>query len=543
MRKLGLCLPIALIAVTIGTGITGITGATTATAAVTPGPSHPGSWTVTANCPGINPIHVAVTRTGKVLMVAGSGYNRQNFELKVSKAWIYDPATPGACPAEIPLPTNDLFCSGHTHLPDGRILFYGGTSKYGEPGSYLGSPNYYAGHREAYAFDDTTNTFERLPSMNAARWYGQGTADANGNVVVVSGLDENARFTPINERFNAATNTWTKLLTPTWAFPMYAGMVLLPNGQFAYTGTYFGIRNGRQPMTWNPATNAYTGIPGLYALDCRDQGSTVTLYPKVYVIAGGCAPTSGTGTVGVMDMSKSPLSFTSGPYLGYAAQHICATPLPDRSLFVSGGSDHNTAPRLEARRLGPAATAWQTLAKPTVPRGYHSTCIPLLDGRILTMGTNWKDGRVETRLEVYNPWYTQSGFVRARITGLDGTTVPLGGTINATYEVATITGATLTSLPSSTHAAPEGRTAPVSVVAGGFGKTAVRIPASGTVTPPGYYMLSLYDWRGAPSISRIIRITPVGAATVQASVSTGPASASLSVGGSAPAAAGPCCCC
>jgi hypothetical protein len=40
-----------------------------------------GSWTVTAYCLGINPIHVATTRTGKFLMVAGSGYNRQNFAL------------------------------------------------------------------------------------------------------------------------------------------------------------------------------------------------------------------------------------------------------------------------------------------------------------------------------------------------------------------------------------------------------------------------------------------------------------------------------
>jgi hypothetical protein len=515
---------LALAAVTIGAGMTHTTAVTAATA---PTPTHPGSWTVTANCPGINPIHVAMTRSGKVLMVAGSGNNRQDAELHVYKAWIYDPVKPGTCPVEIPLPATDLFCSGHTHLPDGRILFYGGTAKYGEPTSTPGSPDYFTGTRTAYAFDDTTMTFETLPIMNAARWYGQGAADADGNVVVVSGLDENSRFTPVNERFNAATNTWTMLPVPSWAFPMYAGMVLLPNGQFAYTGTYFATRNGRQPMMWNPANNAYVGIPGLYAPDCRDQGSTVVVYPKAYVISGACPNRGITGTVGVMDMSKSPLRFTSAPYLGYGAQHLCATGMPDQSVFVSGGSDHNTAPRYEARRLGKDATAWTTLARPTVARGYHSTCLPLLDGRVLTMGTNWSDGRVETRLEVYNPWYTQPGLVRPRIASLDRTTVPIGGTINATYQVATIKKATLISLPSSTHSAPEGRTVPLTAVATGAGKVAVKFPSSGVYTPPGYYLMSLVDWRGAPTLSKVIRITPKTAAGA----------------GAAPAAAGPCCCC
>jgi hypothetical protein len=517
---------------------------TAAHGATAPTPSHPGTMSVVADCPGINPIHVAMTGTGKVLMVAGTGYNLNNAErdaqgnLKVTQAWIYDPAAPSVCPREIPLPqADDLFCSGHTHLPDGRLLFFGGTGRYGEPGSYPGSANYYTGIHAAYVFDDATNTFQKLPDMNAARWYGQGTADANGNIVVVGGVDDTGRETNVNERFNAATNTWTKLPVPSWQFPMYAGMVLLPSGQFAYTGTYFLTRFARQPMTWNPANNAHVGIPGLPYLDCRDQGSTVFVYPKVYVIGGGCAK-GVTGTVSVMDVSKSPLRFTAAPYLGYAAQHICATPLPDRSVYVSGGSDHNRAPRYEARRLGTGASAWTKLAKPTVARAYHSTCLPLLDGRVLMMGTNWSQGSVETRLEVYNPWYTQAGLVRPRIKTLDRTTVALGGTINATYEVATITGAILQSLPSSTHAAPEGRAVPLTVVAGGFGKTAVKVPTSGAIVPPGKYMLSLIDWRGAPTISRIITVTKPG---VAAQVQARPVAASVGVG--APSAAEPCCCC
>ena len=43
--------------------------------------TNPGSWSTVADCAGINPIHTALLLSGKVLMVAGSGYNGDNFNL------------------------------------------------------------------------------------------------------------------------------------------------------------------------------------------------------------------------------------------------------------------------------------------------------------------------------------------------------------------------------------------------------------------------------------------------------------------------------
>ncbi|BBH71517.1 hypothetical protein ACTI_82020 [Actinoplanes sp. OR16] len=75
----------------------------------------------------INAIHAALLKTGKVLIIAGSGNNRQNFEAGTFRTIVWDPRTDGF--TDVPTPT-DLFCAGHTFLADGKLLVAGGTKSY-----------------------------------------------------------------------------------------------------------------------------------------------------------------------------------------------------------------------------------------------------------------------------------------------------------------------------------------------------------------------------------------------------------------------------
>ncbi|MFC7528344.1 galactose oxidase-like domain-containing protein [Actinoplanes sp. GCM10030250] len=75
----------------------------------------------------VNAIHAALLRTGKVLIVAGSGNNRESFEAGTFRTVLWDPATDRF--SQVPTPT-DLFCAGHTFLPSGRLLVAGGTKSY-----------------------------------------------------------------------------------------------------------------------------------------------------------------------------------------------------------------------------------------------------------------------------------------------------------------------------------------------------------------------------------------------------------------------------
>ncbi|WP_329283142.1 galactose oxidase-like domain-containing protein [Streptomyces sp. NBC_00691] len=75
----------------------------------------------------INAIHAALLHTGKVLLIAGSGNSQKNFDAGTFETILWDPAANTF--KKIPTPV-DFFCSGHTQLPDGRLLVAGGTARY-----------------------------------------------------------------------------------------------------------------------------------------------------------------------------------------------------------------------------------------------------------------------------------------------------------------------------------------------------------------------------------------------------------------------------
>jgi hypothetical protein len=72
-------------------------------------------------------IHAVLLHTGKVLMIAGSGNNQDNFDAKKFDTRLWDPVK--GTIKKIPTP-KDLFCTGHTQLADGNVLIAGGTKRY-----------------------------------------------------------------------------------------------------------------------------------------------------------------------------------------------------------------------------------------------------------------------------------------------------------------------------------------------------------------------------------------------------------------------------
>lgn len=74
-----------------------------------------------------NTIHAAVLRTGKVLLVAGSGNDQENFDREQFDTRLWDPESNKI--KKIDTPT-DLFCTGHTQLGNGNLLIAGGTKRY-----------------------------------------------------------------------------------------------------------------------------------------------------------------------------------------------------------------------------------------------------------------------------------------------------------------------------------------------------------------------------------------------------------------------------
>lgn len=74
-----------------------------------------------------NAIHAALLHTGKVLLIAGSGNKQEKFDKGTFDTVLWNPVDNTF--KKIPTPV-DFFCSGHSQLPDGRLLVAGGTARY-----------------------------------------------------------------------------------------------------------------------------------------------------------------------------------------------------------------------------------------------------------------------------------------------------------------------------------------------------------------------------------------------------------------------------
>ena len=129
-----------------------------------------GQWQTLPSTMPINPVHVALLRTGKILVVSGSGNVPSNTNYQ---AGIWDPAT-GTVTTQ-PLAW-DMFCNGMVILPDGRPFVVGGTLAY-DP---------FHGYAKTAAYDPSTGQFTDLQSMAHGRWYPTATTLGDGTVMAFS---------------------------------------------------------------------------------------------------------------------------------------------------------------------------------------------------------------------------------------------------------------------------------------------------------------------------------------------------------------------
>src|SRR5580765_375691 len=137
-------------------------------------PQQNGRWDTLPLLMPINPVHVALMHTGKVLIIAGSGNDPDNKNFQAA-VW-----RPGQNTVNTFVLDWDMFCNGMVILPDGRPFVLGGTLKYDD---FLGYPR-------TSAFNPATATFTNMPNMSGGRWYPTGTVLGDGSVLVLSGLTD-----------------------------------------------------------------------------------------------------------------------------------------------------------------------------------------------------------------------------------------------------------------------------------------------------------------------------------------------------------------
>jgi Domain of unknown function (DUF1929)/Kelch motif len=439
------------------------------------GPAGVGAWDAEMNWP-FGAVHTHVLPTGKV-MFGGEWLDG------ALPPRLWDPATSALTVA--PYAGYNVFCSGHTFLGNGLLLFAGGHIK----------DDY--GFARASVFDPVAGTWTQLADMNAGRWYATTTTLATGEVVVVSGeVAGIGDVNPIPQVLDPVAGTWRTLTTASRSVPFYPRQFAAPNGKLF-------VATPSEQSLWldTSGTGAWSlGPPSHFGF--RDYGGAVMLDGKVLVMGGGDPPTN---TAEMVDLDDPAPAWKVVAPMKFARRQLNATILPDGTVLVTGGSsgpgkNNESAPVLAAEVYDPASDTWTTLSSAAEFRGYHSTAVLLPDGRVLTGGSTLK-----TTAQVFSPPYLFRG-PRPTIAAAPDRVAPGTRFHVETPDATRIVRVALVRLGSVTHAFDQNQRYVTLGFAPALGGLDVDAPPSFLRAPPGHYMLFLVDDDGVPSVASIIQL-------------------------------------
>lgn len=434
-----------------------------------------GKWDRVTILPYV-PINHSTLPNGKVLMWPGDR------GLSGDDPRLYDPVTHNL--TTVNKAGYDLFCTGHSFLPNGNLFVAGGHIENG-----VGLP-------KASIFNSTTNTWSVAPDMNAGRWYPTVTTLPNGDALVVSGdIDLNVGTNPLPQVYQSATNSWRNLTNAQLAMDYYPFMFVAPNGKV--------INVGPTPVTRyldTAGTGAWSFVANRLFGD-RNYGSAVMFDTgKILVMGGGLPPTN---HAEMIDLNKPDPQWRQVQRMKIARRQLNATILADGTVLATGGSSgdgfNNEDAWVAAAELwSPETEQWTTMASSTVPRIYHSSTLLLHDGRVLSTGGN---NYPET--EIYSPPYLFKG-ARPVISSAPDR-IGYGQRFSiATPESSGISKITLIRLSSATHGFNSNQRMNKLPFYRETGSVNVAAPANANLAPPGHYLLFILNANGVPSVGKVV---------------------------------------
>lgn len=460
----------------------------------------------------------------------------------------------------VPNSTTNLFCSGHTFLPDGNLFVTGGHRS-----AHMDA----AGEAHTNIFNFSNSTWSPGPVMNNGRWYPYNVTINTGEPVIMAGsywsneppppydpYDPNGPE-PVNpsrptnlipQSYTPGSGGGLKDLAAPASISQYPFLHLLTNGKVfqAQTG-FIGSNPDKQSRLYDPATNLWSNLPS--TLKPHALGSSAMYADDTVMLVGGF----GNGFAPVTDVESINLAAGSPAWtlresMKFPRVYHTATLLPDGKVLVTGGVgcpgsiniqtvDGNGIPTCsDGRDLAPElwdpqTGKWTTMNKHVDVRAYHSVAALLPDGRVLVGGGGLPGAVGEQGLfgamitdvnqdwarlfghfsyEIFSPPYLfdANGNPAARpvITSPPPTKATYGETIFvATSGAGLQPKVSLVRLPSVTHGTNQDQRLvtidPVPVPGG----IQVTIPTSPNKLPPGHYMMFVLN-NGVPSISTMIRV-------------------------------------
>ncbi len=459
-----------------------------------------------------------------------------------------------------------VFCSGQSLLPDGRVFAAGGTLAYPDyqaGGDFKGLDIAFLFDpwTETWSFAGRMRHGRWYPSQveladgRIAIYAGldeTGSAADNRDLEIFDWRDGSLRHVPAGDAVPGVFQ---------W-FPFYPHLFTMPGGdvllggpdsiQSALLDTAALDGAGADGSAWTTIGGGKDGYGGLTTY-YRGYGAGVILpnAPTRAALIGGYVDQDGDKRsqrdADVIDVAAATPRWSASPdvppmHVGRSSSNVVI--LPDGSLVAVGGgagfepggvtaggdpaADPGTQNAYTGRdqelkrvellrpgtdtawRLGPAQAKWRT---------YHSTAVLLPDGRVLSAGDDYWDvgdvpdpwaatGATVDEAEIYSPPYLFDGDGPAPrpAIGAAPANAPYGDVAGIPITAREAERAVLVAPAATTHANDMNqRLVELEIVSRVAGKGVnVRMPADGTLAPPGYYMLFAIDDAGTPSMAHWI---------------------------------------
>ncbi len=305
----------------------------------------------------------------------------------------------------------NLFCSGHSFLPDGRLLVTGGHRTADE----FGQTNVFAeslGSANTNIFDYKTNQWSSGPTMNNGRWYPFNVTLGNGETMIVSGTYFDGLASPTQIRISPNKIPQIYSLNGTLrdvkdvavalggirVIDNYPRLHLLSDGRVSIS-----VAGGNGLLNYVLTPSAVSGEGFWQEAPTQNfvhaVGASV-MYDKDKVLfpGGSLSNLAQRETEILTRQSNGNLSWNAEPavnWMTYKRQHHTGTVLPDGQVLITGGTpcdgsnnvSCNPGSILNTPELwNPADRSWTLMAQHQETRVYHSTAILLPDGRVLVGG-------------------------------------------------------------------------------------------------------------------------------------------------------------
>lgn len=463
-----------------------------------------------------------------------------------------DPTQPGEGPGrDVWYYDKNLFCSGHSLLPDGRLLVTGGSFHRAVKGGTIhGGP--YDGINAATTYRAGDPTLTATTPMQYARWYPTNVALGSGETVTAAGTYcaerdpvthvcacrrydpsgacaeyaiENAAYPEVFSTAPGTTpvDSWRTLTSAPRLLPLYPWLHFASNGKVFYSGP-------EQQSAWLDTAGGGAWADGPVSSTYRESGSAV-LYDTDRVLIAGGGPAMPTNSAETIDLSAANPSWTPANPMAFPRKHHNLTLLADGSVLAVGGTqgpgfnsscDGEVVYRPEIWKpspVNPSNGTWTTMAPMSYRRQYHSTAVLLIDGSVLVGGTTEQPSTAPACRGFDNVYQTEI-FSPPYLFNADGTRAarpilsyaPPAVTYGQQFFVGApgslaVEKVTMVRLSSVTHSIDMNQRInhlSFRPVGGGL---RVDAPAGSNVCPPGHYMLFLINSAGTPSVAKIVQIS------------------------------------